>query len=199
LPSTPWGGPSCPDRVHSGGRSRSLVPGQPPVDSWTTPLHRLWTTAPSTGPPGRCPPAAHRLWAVVPSFARLLHSAVHCSATQRALSPGRVKGVTSRRPRGLWATWVNLGTPLGRSGSALCIGCAELSPVHRNPRLSTGSAHRRGGQNSCSELRKRGYPRFPQALLLPPLRESREFVSKWGLCTTRGSRRHGAPERGGMT
>src|SRR5205807_1364383 len=49
----------------------------------------------------------------------------------------------------------------------------------------TAPAHRASGQNLASELRKRGYPRFPQPLLLLPTRESWESVSKRGLCTTR--------------
>lgn len=134
-----------------------------------------------------CPPAAHRLSRVVPSFCLLLHTSVHCSATQHTLSPPGVKGVTPRWSVGLWGTWVKLGTGLGRSGPLLCIGCAELSPVHRKPRLSTGATHRTGGQKTVADLRKRRYPRYPQGLLLLPPRVSQESASKWGLCTTRPS------------
>lgn len=151
-------------------------------------LHRLWTTERSTGCARSCPPVTHRPEPVVPSDPELLHTSVHCSATQRAVSPRRVKGVTPRCQVGLWGTGVKLGTALGRSGLSLCIECAELFAVHREPRLSTVSAHRPGGQKSGSELRKRGYPRFPQALLLRPTRESLGNVSKTGLCTTRSRR-----------
>lgn len=116
---------------------------------------------------------------------QLLHTAVHCSATKRAGSPRRVKAVTPRGSVGLWGSWVKLGTALGRSGPLLCIGCAELSRVHRKGRLSTGTAHRRGGQKTDRDLGERGYPRFPQALLLLPLRVTGESASKRGLCTTR--------------
>ena len=51
--------------------------------------------------------------------------------------------------------------------------------------MSTAPAHRTRGQKTGAELRKRGYPRYPQALLLLPTRESEEFVSKGVLCTTR--------------
>lgn len=119
-----------------------------------------------------------------PCCPQLLHTPVHCSATQHPLSLPRVKGVTPRSSVGLWGTWVKLGTALGRSNPHLCIGCAELSGVHRNTKLSTGAAHRVGGQKTGTDLRKRRYPRFPQALLLLPLRVSQESASKWGLCTT---------------
>lgn len=132
-----------------------------------------------------CPPSAHRLRPVVPSDHRLLHTSVHCSATQRASSPCRVKGVTPRCRVGLWERWVKLGTALGRSTPLLCTGCAELSVLHREAWLSTASAHRVSGQNLAPELRKRGYPRYPQPLLLLTTRESWETVSKWVLCTTR--------------
>lgn len=98
---------------------------------------------------------------------QLLHMAVHCSATQRALSPGRVKAVTPRCSVGLWGTRVKLGTALGRSRPVLCTGCAELFAVHSEAGLSTAVAHRLGGQNLGPDLLKRGYPRFPQPLLLP--------------------------------
>ncbi|GHE83331.1 hypothetical protein GCM10014715_44110 [Streptomyces spiralis] len=84
----------------------------------------------------------------------------------------------------MWETWVNLGTQLGRTGLRLWVGCAELPVLHRNPELSTAVAHRARGQNFRAELGKRGYPRYPQALLLLPTRESAEFVSKRVLCTT---------------
>jgi len=158
------------------------------VDSWTKTFHRLWTTKRSTGCARSCPPATHRPETVVPSDPRLLHTSVHCSATRRALSPCRVKGVTPRCPVGLWGTWVKLGTALGRSDPRLCIECAELFVVHRDPRLSTASAHRVSGQKIASELRKCGYPRFPQGLLLRPTRESLGIDSKTGLCTTRSRR-----------
>lgn len=154
-------------------------------DLWSTVIHSLWTVSSSTGGASGCPPSAHKLDAVVPSSARLLHTSVHCSATEHALSPPGVKGVTPSCLIGLWGTWVKLGTGLGRSNPLLCIGCAELPPVHRKPRLSTGATHRVGGQKTGTDLRKRRYPRFPQGLLLLPLRVSQESASKWGLCTTR--------------
>jgi hypothetical protein len=116
---------------------------------------------------------------------QLLHTPVHCSATKRPASPCRVKAVTPRWSVGLWGSWVKLGTALGRSKPLLCIGCAELSRVHRNGWLSTGTAHRRGGQKTGRDLGGWGYPRFPQALLLLPLRVTGESASKRGLCTTR--------------
>lgn len=118
---------------------------------------------------------------------QLLHTPVHCSATRHRLSLPRVKGVTRGRSIELWGTRVKLGTALGRSHPGLCIGCAELSRVHRNVWLSTGSTHRVGGQKTASDLRKRRYPRFPQGLLLLPLRVSQESALKWGLCTTRAA------------
>lgn len=173
----------------------TIRPGQAAVDSWTKDLHRLWTRFSSTGCGFRCPPSTHRSEALVHSCGRLLHTAVHCSATQRAKSPCRVKGVTSRGVVGLWGTGVKLGTALGRSGPGLCIGCAELFPVHREPRLSTARAHRPGGQKTDSDLRKGSYPRFPQPLLLLPTRESWESGLKWGLCTTRGPVPDSGPAR----
>ncbi len=119
------------------------------------------------------------------SCAQPFHTSVHCSATRHPRSPWRVKGVTPRRLVGLWGTWVFLGTALGRSTPSLCIGCAELSAVHRDTGLSTGAAHRTSGQKTRSDLRKARCPRFPQALLLRPLRCSWELAWKWGLCTTR--------------
>jgi hypothetical protein len=118
-------------------------------------------------------------------YPQLVHSAIHCSATEHALSLGRVKGVTSSPRIGLWARWVNLGTQLGRSGRRLCMGCAELSAVHSEGELSTVRAHRAGGQKTVSDLRQWRYPRFPQPLLLLPHRVSWESASKWGLCVTR--------------
>src|SRR5690606_15600803 len=97
----------------------------------------------------------------------------------------RVKGVTSGCRETLWERRRNLGTVLGRTRPDLCTGCAELSVLHRNPWLSTATAHRASGQNLGADLRKQGYPRYPQALLLLPTRESEEFVSKGVLCTTR--------------
>lgn len=155
------------------------------MDPWTNDLHRLWTTRRSTACAPSCPRASHRLWPVVPSDRPLLHMAVHCSATRRVLSPPRVKAVTSSCRRGLWERSSNLGTRLGRSRPPLCTGCAELSVLHSEARLSTASAHRDRGQKTGAELRKRGYPRYPQALLLLPTIESEEFVSKRVLCTTR--------------
>ncbi len=76
---------------------------------------------------------------------QLLHTPVHCSATRHRLSPSRVKAVTSTPGVGLWGTWVKLGTALGRSRLPLCMGCAELSAVHRSARLSTTATHRPGG------------------------------------------------------
>ena len=157
------------------------------MDPWTNDLHRLWTTRWSTTCARSCPRATHSLGAVVPSDPQLLHMAVHCSATRRTSSPRRVKAVTPRCRIGLWESWVKLGTPLGRTRPRLCMGCAELSFLHRDPRLSTGAAHRPRGQNLRSELGKRSYPRYPQALLLRTTRESAESVSKWALCTTRSA------------
>lgn len=154
-------------------------------------IHRLWTTSSSTRSRCCCPPAAHSPARVVPSLVELLHTSVHCSATQHRLSPRRVKGVTPGRSVGLWGTWVKLGTALGRNPPALCTGCAELSRVHRITGLSTGATHRVGGQKTGPDLGKRRYPRFPQALLLLPPRVSPESASKWGLCTTR---RRSAPK-----
>jgi len=187
LPSTHWGLRSCPDRVHRQPGRKTIRPGQALVDSWTNDLHRLWTTRWSTSCARSCPPATHRLGAVVPSDPQLLHMPVHCSATRRAFSPRRVKAVTQRCRVGLWERGVKLGTALGRTRPRLCMGCAELSVLHRGPRLSTGSTHRARGQNLRAELGKRGYPRYPQALLLPTTRESPETVSKRALCTTRPS------------
>lgn len=165
-----------------------VSPVQRAVDSWTTVVHRVWTTISSTGRPCGCPPAAHRSRAVVPSVTALLHIPVHCSATRRALSPSRVKGVTPRCRIGLWGTGVKLGTVLGRTTPHLCIRCAQLSPVHREPGLSTVSAHRVSGQKTASELRKQGYPLYPQPLLLLPTRVTGKSASKWVLCTTRRGR-----------
>lgn len=155
------------------------------MESWTKDLHRLWTEGRSTGCAWSFPPTTHRSAAVVPSDPRLLHMAVHCSATRRTRSPRRVKGVTRRCRVGVWETWVNLGTQLGRTALLLWARCAELSVLHRPAQLSTGSTHRPSGQNSCAELGKRGYPRYPQALLLLPTRESSAIALKRGLCTTR--------------
>lgn len=155
------------------------------MDSWTNDLHRLWTARRSTGCARSCPPTTHRMRSVVPSDRQLLHITVHCSATRRASSPCRVKAVTQSCRVGLWERWVKLGTALGRSPLRLCMGCAELSVLHRTPELSTASAHRARGQKLAPDLRKQGYPRFPQALLLLPTRESWESVSKRVLCTTR--------------
>lgn len=131
-----------------------------------------------------CPPPTHRIGSLVPRRNPLLHTSVHCSATRHPASLPRVKGVTPRGSIGLWGTRVKLGTALGRSTPALCIGCAELSCVHRRGWLSTDRTHRGGGQKTGPDLRKRRYPRFPQGLLLLPLRVSQESASKWGLCTT---------------
>lgn len=126
-------------------------------------------------------------------YTQSFHMTVHCSATKRPSSPHRVKGVTPSCRVGLWATWVNLGTHLGRSGCCLCTGCAELSVVHRTPRLSTAVTHRAGGQKIRPDLGKGSFPRFPQALLLRPLRCSGELVSKWVLWM---KRLHAAPRPG---
>lgn len=77
------------------------------------------------------------------------------------------------------------GDSAGENYPHLCIRCAQLSPVHREPGLSTISAHRVGGQKTASELRKRGYPLYPQPLLLLPTRVTGKSASKWVLCTTR--------------
>lgn len=185
LPSTCWGLWSCPERRPQAAGSHAVRPAQQPVESWTNDLHRLWKRRGSTGCARSCPPTTHRPTRVVPSDPRLLHMAVHCSATRRTHSPRRVKAVTRRCRIGLWETWVNLGTQLGRTALGLWAVCAELSVLHRYPQLSTASTHRPGGQNSGSELGKRGYPRYPQALLLLPTRESSAIVLKRGLCTTR--------------
>lgn len=139
----------------------------------------------STGGGQSCPPATHRLGAVVPKDRLLLHTPVHCSATRRPWSPRRVKAVTPSHTVGMWETWVKLGTQLGRTALNLWAGCAELPVLHRDGELSTGPTHRARGQNSRAELGKRGYPRYPQALLLLLTRERAESVSKRGLCTTR--------------
>ncbi len=185
LPSTAWGLGSCPYCVHRACCRYSIRPGHVGGDLWPTMIHSLWTESPSTGGRRCCPPVAHRLGGLVPSCALLLHTPVHCSATQHTLSPPGVKGVTPRGWVGLWGTGVKLGTGLGRSGPLLCIGCAELPSVHRRPELSTGATHRTGGQKTVADLRKRRYPRYPQGLLLLPPRVSQESASKWGLCTTR--------------
>ncbi|SCK52281.1 hypothetical protein YUWDRAFT_04626 [Streptomyces sp. AmelKG-D3] len=185
FPSTTWGPGSCPYCVHRLGSKYSIRPGHVVGDLWSTLIHSLWTEPSPTGVSPSCPPAAHRPADVVPSFTGLLHTCVHCSATQHPLSPPGVKGVTPSCLIGLWGTWVKLGTGLGRSGPLLCIRCAQLPPVHRSTRLSTAAAHRTGGQKTGADLRKHRYPRFPQGLLLLPLRVSQESASKWGLCTTR--------------
>jgi hypothetical protein len=185
VPSTSWGPRSCPERRPQERGGSRIHTAQGPVEWWTTDLHRLWTKRRSTGCARSCPPAAHSPGSVVPSDRRLLHIAVHCSATRRASSPRRVKGVTRRCRVGVWETRVFLGTQLGRTALGLWARCAELSVLHRGPELSTASTHRVSGQNSCAELGKRGYPRYPQALLLLPTRESSAIVWKRGLCTTR--------------
>lgn len=162
-----------------------IMPGQTPGDLWPTFLHSLWTVFLPTGTRSGCPPAAHRRRPVAHSSGPLLHIAVHCSATKHDCSPCRVKGVTSRLPRTLWGTAEKLGTTLGRSRGALCTACAELSAVHRATGLSTVGAHRAGGQKSGLDLRKRRYPRNPQALLLLTPGVTWESASKWVLCTTR--------------
>lgn len=185
FPSTRWGLRSCPDCVHRSACEEIIIPAQVPVDPWTKDLHRLWTKRRSTGCAQSCPRATHRLWPVVPNDRPLLHMAVHCSATRPPRSPRRVKAVTPGCRFGVWETRENLGTQLGRTALSLWARCAELSVLHRSARLSTGSTHRGSGQNFRAELGKRGYPPYPQALLLLPTRESVEFVSKRGLCTTR--------------
>jgi hypothetical protein len=185
LPSTSWGPRSCPDRVHRLCGRRTITPAHPAVEQWMNDLHRLWTKQGSTGCAPSCPRATHRLDPVVPSAESLLHSPVHCSATRRTRSPRRVKAVTPRCWIGLWESRVKLGTQLGRTHLGLWAQCAELPVLHSDPELSTAPTHRPGGQNSRAELGKRGYPRYPQALLLLPTRESAEFVSKRDLCTTR--------------
>lgn len=129
---------SCPQTPSGVGEPRSSGPCGFVADDCPHPVDdRAVHTPPpplSTGRPQRraaCP--------------QLLHTVVHCSATQRAPSPVRVKGVTPASGIGLWGTWVNLGTPLGRTGAPLCMGCAELSPIHSTPWLSTTAAHRAGG------------------------------------------------------
>lgn len=184
FPSTAWGPGSCPDCVHRARCRYSIRPGQLPGDLWSTVIHSLWIRIPSTAPPPGCPPPTHRISALVPRRNPLLHTSVHCSATRHPSSLSRVKAVTPRRSIGLWGTGVKLGTALGRSTPVLCIGCAELPCVHRSAWLSTDRTHRGGGQKTGSDLRKRRYPRFPQGLLLLPLRVSQESASKWGLCTT---------------
>lgn len=99
---------------------------------------------------------------------QLLHSAVHCSATQRARSLVRVKGVTVEPGLGCGKGWVILWATLWGSRGRLCIGCAELFRVHSTPRSVHRSTHRGGGQNFRADLVRCGYPRFPQALLLRP-------------------------------
>src|SRR5690606_12753933 len=42
--STSWGLRSCPDSIHRRPWWGRIEPGQPVVDSWTSDLHRLWTT-----------------------------------------------------------------------------------------------------------------------------------------------------------
>lgn len=185
LPSTSWGPRSCPDGVHRLPWGTAISPAQLPVDWWTVDLHRLWRRRRSTACGRSCPLPTHSSGPVVPSELGLLHILVHCSATRRGLSPARVKGVTPRCWVGLWERRVKLGTALGRSALRLCTGCAELSVLHRDHGLSTDPAHRARGQNFASDLGKQGYPRFPQALLLLPTRETRNFASKWVLCTTR--------------
>ncbi|REE62098.1 hypothetical protein BX257_4710 [Streptomyces sp. 3212.3] len=185
LPSTSWGPRSCPDGVHRLPWGTEISAAQLPVDWWTVDLHRLWRRRRSTACGWSCPLPTHSLRPVVPSELGLLHIPVHCSATRRGLSPARVKAVTPRCWIGLWERWVKLGTALGRSAPRLCTECAELSVLHRDPGLSTGPAHRARGQNFASDLGKRRYPRFPQALLLLPTRETGNFASKWVLCTTR--------------
>lgn len=185
LASTSWGPPSCPELRPQAAWGDDVHAGQHPVESWTNDLHRLWTKRRSTGCARSCPRVAHRLGPVVPSDRPLLHMAVHCSATRSPRSPRRVKAVTRRCRIGVWETWVNLGTQLGRTAPWLWAVCAELSVLHRDPWFSTASAHRASGQNCGCDLGKRGYPRYPQALLLLPTRESWESVSKRGLCTTR--------------
>lgn len=85
---------------------------------------------------------------------------------------------------GLWGNRIKLGTELGTSTPPLCTGCAELFAVHRTGQLSTVPAHRGGGQKIIPELRRHGYPRFPQPLLLLPPTVTGELASKWVLCTT---------------
>lgn len=107
-----------------------------------------------------------------PRFPQLLHTAVHCSATRRARSPRRVKGVTPSCPFGLWGTRGILWAELWGSQGGLCTGCAEHSAVHSDPRLIHRRAHRAGGQNVAGDLRKPSYPRNPQGLLLRPHTET---------------------------
>lgn len=145
FPSTPWGRRSCPKLCPQGSGVRSVRAAQGAVDSWTKDLHRVWKTSPPPGCGKGCPPRTHRLGAVFPSDRALLHMAVHCSATRKPRSPHRVKAVTRSCRVGLWETWVNLGTHLGRTRPSLGTVCAELSVLHRTPELSTGSMHRVGG------------------------------------------------------
>ncbi len=194
FPSTRWGPGSCPDQHPQLCCARVVLPAHGPVDSWTNTFHRLWTTGRSTVRAVRCPPVTHRLWAVVPSDRRLLHTPVHCSARRHPRSLRRVKAVTRSCRTGMWETSAKLGTQLGRTRLGLWVGCAELPVLHRAPELSTTGAHRVRGQNRGADLRKRGYPRYPQGLLLPPTRESAGFVSKWALCTT-ARREPGCPGR----
>lgn len=104
-------------QARSGGWGFVVNDDPQPVDNF---LFHSGSSALSTGGPQ-----------VGPSCPQLLHTPVHCSATQHTLSPPGVKGVTPRRGVGLWGTGVKLGTALGRSSPLLCIGCAELSAVHR--------------------------------------------------------------------
>jgi hypothetical protein len=188
FPSTRWGPGRCPDRRPQLCCARVVLPAHGPVDSWTNTVHRLWTKDRSTDRAARCPPVTHRLWAVVPSDRRLLHTPVHCSARHRPRSLRRVKGVTRGCRTGVWETGANLGTQLGRTGLGLWVGCAELSVLHRAPELSTPDAHRVRGQNQGVDLRKRGYPRYPQGLLLRPTSRERGIRFEVGPVHNRPSR-----------
>lgn len=159
--------------------------GHPVVYLWAGAVHTCGGREPLLDGRPTCPPAAHRRRPFFPSDQALLHRAVHCSATQRARSPVRVKAVTSGPGIGLWERWVNLWAPLWGNPLCLWAGCGELFRVHSEAPFLHRSTHSRGGQNSGSELRKRAYPRFPQPLLLRRHLESPGFASKWGLCTTR--------------
>jgi hypothetical protein len=139
-PSTPWGGPSYPEPLHSGTSDRGVCPAHRPVYLWARIIHRLWRTeGPSTGRQS-CPRSVPRIRVLVPRFSTVLHRNIPSSATSIRISLPRVKEATECCQRGWGELPPNLGTVLGKTWGQLNCPVGEARYVHSRPSLSTAGS-----------------------------------------------------------
>ena len=155
-PSTPWGGRSYPESLHSRHHGGSVRPAQLPVYLWGTVIHSLWRTNGASTSRQSCPRAVPRSRALVPRLSTVLHRNIPSSATCIYISLVGVKAATPCCPRGWGEPPRNLGTRLGTTWGQVNWPVGKPCCIHRSASFSTGCVPSQCGQKMGADQAEKG-------------------------------------------